>query len=108
MQKNAISQILREEIMRASIFALAFFIFILSGFVWIAYAADNGWFFGILLNKILVTAWDEPANDGTVKNAASLGGNPADAYVPLHATSRSCGSDQCIYGFDTDGSVLCR
>ncbi len=99
---------LREEVLRASIFAIAFFTLILSGFVWIAYAADNGWFFGILLNKILVTAWDDPANDGTVKNAASLGGNPASEYVPLHATNRTCGANTCIYGFDTDGSVLCR
>ncbi len=45
MQKNALSQIFREEILRAVIFGVAFFTILLSGFVGIAYAATDGGYF---------------------------------------------------------------
>ncbi len=106
MQKIAISQIIREEVLRALIFALAFFILMISGIVGVAHAAD-GWLFGNLLNTILVKAWDDPTNDGTVKNANKLGWSGASDYVRL-GTNRSCGSNQCIYGIETDGDVLCQ
>lgn len=107
MQKIAMSQIFSEEILRAVIFSVSFFAIMLSGFVGMAYAATDGGYFGILLNKILVTAWDEPTNDGTVRNANNLGGQAANTYVPV-GTNRSCGSNQCIYGFDASGDVQCR
>jgi hypothetical protein len=107
MQKSSLLRLMREEVIRALVFSIAFFILICSGFVTLAHAATDGGYFWILLNKILVTAWDSPVNDGTVKNANSLGGTPASGYVPL-GTNRTCGGNQCIYGFDASGDVLCR
>lgn len=71
MQKIAFSQILREEVVRAIIFAITFFVIMLSGFIGVAYAAEGG-LFGRLLDSILVKTWDDPTNDGTVRNAQNL------------------------------------
>lgn len=107
MQKTPFFRLFREEVMRALIFAIAFFILICTGFITLAHAASDGGYFWILLNKILVATWDDPSNDGTVKNANNLWGTPAADYVVI-GTNRTCGSNQCIYGFDAAGDVLCR
>lgn len=71
MQKNTISQILREELLRALVFGVGFFTIIGIGFVSVAHAA-NGGRFGEILNMILVSGnWENPG-DGTVKNAEKL------------------------------------
>ncbi len=107
MQKIAFSQIVREELLRASIFAVSFFVRVTLGFVGMAYAATDGWIFGNILNLILVKSWDDPTNDGTVRNANNLGWDPATAFAQLTA-NRSCEAPQCIYGFQANGDVMCR
>lgn len=54
MQKSPLSQILREEITRALVFGVSFFVILSTGFVSIAYAA-NGGKFGEILNNILAS-----------------------------------------------------
>lgn len=109
MQKIALREIIREELIRAMVFAATFFVLITAWSIGIAYAAADGWLFGNLLNQILVSAWDDPANDGTVKNAASLGWVAATSYVKLSSDPalRSCATNKCIYWFEADGSVKC-
>lgn len=80
MTKTPFFTILREEMLRALTFGLSFFLILSLGFVGIAHAA-NGGLFGELLNKMLVKSWDDPANDGTVKNALKLGGQDASGFV---------------------------
>jgi hypothetical protein len=107
MQKNAISQIIREEVLRAFVFSLAFFILMISGFIGVTYAAADGWIFGNILNSILASGdWSAPG-DGTVENANKLGWSGASAYVKISG-SRSCGGAQCIYGFDASGNIMCH
>lgn len=73
MSHTPLSHIIREEFIRAIVFTLSFaVIFCITSFS-VAYAAtSNGGKFGEILNKILVKAWDDPTNDGTVKNAEKL------------------------------------
>lgn len=76
MQKTSLLSIVREEVLRALVFGLSFFIILTSGFVGIAYAA-NGGIFGDILNKILASGnWEAPG-DGTVNNSTKLGGTDA-------------------------------
>ena len=72
MQKTALSQVIQEELTRALIFTIGFFVMLSFGFVSVAYAA-NGGAFGDMLNKILASANWETDTTGTVKNSASLG-----------------------------------
>jgi hypothetical protein len=106
MQKSRFLEIFREEVVRGSIFAVTFFSVTILAFGGVA-AAANGGLFGDLLNKLLVKSWDDPTNDGTARNAARLGNIDASQYVPLGA-NRTCGPNQCIYGFDGGGNVRCR
>lgn len=87
----------------------------LSGIIWalgfsltvgVVHAA-NGGLFGDLLNRILASGNWETDTTGTVKNAEKLGGKSASEYVSV-APGQSCGALQCIYGFDTNGNVMCR
>lgn len=52
MQKTPFSRILREELVRATVFGVGFFTILSLGFVSVAYAA-NGGKFGEVLNLIL-------------------------------------------------------
>lgn len=106
MQKTPLSQIIREEITRALIFAGVFFVIMVSGFSLTTYAAE-GWLFWELLNKILVKSWNDPTNDGTVKNAEKLNNTPASGFIKV-PTNKECGSLQCVYGIDATGEFLCR
>jgi hypothetical protein len=105
MQKIALSRIIREEVTRALVFGLAFVTIVSAWFTGVAYAA-NGGIFGDILNRILVTPWDSPVNDGTVKNATKLGGKLSTEFVPVKA-GQSCGTNKCIIGFQADGTVNC-
>jgi H+/Cl- antiporter ClcA len=73
MQKTPLSQMIREELIRASILAIGFGVMVGAGTVSVAYAANSGGEFGRILNLILLKSWDDPTNDGTVKNADKLG-----------------------------------
>ncbi|MFZ2255516.1 MAG: hypothetical protein WAW59_03960 [Patescibacteria group bacterium] len=106
MQKIALSKIMREEILRAMVFATTLFVIFFAGFSSLAYAADGG-FFGEILNKILVKNWDDPTNDGTVKNSEKLGGLPPSSYIQVQP-GQSCGPSQCITGFNPSGMVICQ
>ena len=77
------------------------------GFVGISYAASSGGIFWDILNLILVKSWDDPTNDGTVKNANNLWGEPAASYARL-GVNRSCAATECIYGIDATGNVMCH
>lgn len=106
MQKTPLSSIIWEEILRALIFGIAFFIILTTGLVGVANAA-NGGLFGDVLNKILASwDWMNPG-DGTVKNANQLDGQDSSNFIHV-GPNRSCGVPQCIYGFDAVGNVLCR
>ena len=71
MQKIALTRIMREEILRAVVFAATLFVILFAGFGTLAYAADGG-IFGQILNSILASDnWQAPG-DGTVKNANNL------------------------------------
>ena len=60
MQKTPLSMILREEILRAVVFGISFFIVLTAGFIGIANAA-NGGIFGSILNSILASGdWENP------------------------------------------------
>lgn len=82
MQKNTLPTIIREEIVRAVIFAATLFAILISGFATLAYAADGG-LFGEMLNKILVKTWNDPTNDGTVANCAKLGDKAPSEYIQV-------------------------
>jgi hypothetical protein len=104
---------MREEFVRAGFFALSLFAILFVGFGGVAVAA-NGGIFGDLMNKILVKNWDDPTNDGTVKNSERLSGKLPTEFVQLSSnpTQRSCGKNTqnkqtCIIGFENDGSVKC-
>lgn len=108
MQKIALTKIIREEIIRACTFALTLFVLLFSGFATLAYAADGG-MFGDILNKILVKTWNDPTNDGTVKNCATLGNKTPAEYVQVPPGGWSCANPTaCIYGIDGAGSPMCR
>lgn len=105
MQKSGLFALIREEVTRAIVFGVAFVVIISVGFTGVAYAA-NGGIFGDLLNKILVTPWDTPVNDGTVKNAKKFDNKDPSAFVPVKA-GQSCASNKCVIGFLPDGTVNC-
>lgn len=110
MQKTTLRTILKEEILRAITFGSVFFVIILGTLTGVAHAASGG-LFGDIMEKILgltpgqLTSY---AGDGTVKNAAKLGGNDANKFQVIATPGQSCASNQCIYGFDTSGNILCR
>lgn len=106
MQKIALAKIIREEIIRAFTFALTLFVLLFAGFGTLAYAADGG-AFGTILNKILVKAWDDPTNNGTVKNCEKLANIPATGYVKIPSGGISCGNNKCIEGIDASGVPRC-
>lgn len=104
--KNHTYTIIREEILRALVFGVSFFIILTMGLVGVANAA-NGGIFGDVLNKILASGdWSNPG-DGTVKNADQLDGLDSTNFIKP-GVNRSCAAPQCIYGFDGVGNVLCR
>lgn len=106
MQKIALSKIMREEMLRAMVFATTLFVIFFAGFGSLAYAADGG-LFGEILNKILASGnWQSPG-DGTVKNSEKLGGLPPSSYIQVQP-GQSCGASQCITGFNPDGTVICQ
>jgi hypothetical protein len=105
MQKIALSRLIREELTRALIFGVAFFIILSLGLVSVAHAA-NGGKFGEILNRILASGNWETDTTGTVANAAKLGGKLPAEFVPVKA-GQSCASNKCITGFTTDGTVQC-
>lgn len=64
---------------------------------------------GEILNQILASGnWqtENTATTITVKNAATLGGKNPNEFVALG--TQECGSNQCIYGFQPNGNVMCR
>lgn len=72
MQKNSLLTLMREEIMRAIIFASTLFIILVAGFGTVAYAA-NGGLFGDILAKILgISDITTYTGDGTVANSQKL------------------------------------
>lgn len=106
MQKLSLSQIIRQELTRALIFGVGFFIILSFGFVSIGYAA-NGWIFGDILNKILASGnWESPG-DGTVKNAERLWNRLPTEFVTAKAW-QTCGGGKCIQWFQPDGTVICE
>lgn len=110
MQKTTLRTLLREEILRAVTFGWVFFIIVIATLAWVANAASGG-LFGDIMEKILGLAPGQLPSytgNGTVQNAAKLGGNNASAFQKIATPGQSCGSNQCIYGFDTSGNILCR
>jgi hypothetical protein len=108
MQKNTVTRIMREEVLRAFVFALAFFAFLSVGFVSIAYASNGGKFWE-LLNKILASGNWESDTTGTVKNSEKLWNKPASEFVQIPTGGFSCPvSNQCIYKIGTTGTPECR
>ena len=113
MQKSVFSRLIREEFVRAGLFAFSLFAILSLGFGGVAVAA-NGGMFGELLNKVLIKSWDDPTNDGTVKNSEKLSGKLPTEFVKLSSNPalRSCGKNAqhkqtCVIGFENDGSVKC-
>ena len=107
MQKNHLFSVIREELIRASIFFFGFMILTVASIGGVAYAATSGGLFGDILSKILASNdWQNPG-DGTVKNSQKLGNFDASSYQRVMA-GQSCGANQCIYGFDMGGNVMCR
>jgi len=108
MQKIALSKIIREEILRAIVFASVLFTLLFAGFATIVYAADGGKF-GEILNQILASGnWQSPG-DGTVRNCNALWWTPASGYVRVPPAGFSCpGANTCIYGIQTNGTPMCR
>ncbi len=106
MQKNHLFSVVREELIRAIVFFSGFAILTVASIGGVAYAA-NGGLFGDILNKILASNdWQNPG-DGTVKNSQRLGYMDASMYQRV-MPGQSCGANQCIYGFDAGGNVMCR
>jgi hypothetical protein len=97
---------LYSPIIRGFVFWLSFLFTLSIGIGGIAYAANSGGKFGEMLNKILVTAWDSTTNDGTVKNSAKFNNMEPASFVTAKA-NQSCGSNKCIVGFESDGTVKC-
>lgn len=87
--------------------SIAIAIFIIGIWLLQSWASENpGGKFWELLNKILASGnWQN--SDGTVKNAQKFNGKTAQDFVPA-SKSQSCGENQCIYGFNSDGTVMCR
>jgi hypothetical protein len=108
MQKTSFFQIVREEFLRATLFFVSFFILFLATFATITSASTTGGLFGDILNRILASSDFANPGDGTVKNAEKLGGEIASTYQKISAPNQSCGTNQCIYGFDVSGNILCR
>lgn len=77
--------------------------------------AANGGLFGEIMNLILTgdrngdsgKNWEIPG-DGTVRNALTLSGISATSFQKIATPNQSCGLNQCIYGFDPSGNILCR
>lgn len=106
MQKNHLFSVIREELIRAIVFFSGFAILTVASIGGVAHAA-NGGLFGDILNRILASGdWQNPG-DGTVKNSQKLGHADASSYQRVMA-GQSCGANQCIYGFDMGGNVMCR
>ncbi len=107
MQKNSLLTLMKEEVLRAVVFASALFMILITGFGAVAYAA-NGGLFGDILAKILgvpdVTTY---VGDGSVANAQKLWGKDASNYQ-IVAPGQSCGAGKCVFGFDGGGNVMCR
>lgn len=105
MQKSAISQMIREELIRALVFGVGFLTILSFGFVGIASAASGG-IFGDVLNAILASGNWQTDTTGKVKNTEKLGGDTADKFVRVNPL-QSCAVGKCITGFNPDGSVNC-
>jgi hypothetical protein len=108
MQKIALTKIIREEVLRAIVFASVLFAILFAGFGTLAYAADGG-LFGEILNKIMVKTWNDPSNDGTVKNCEKLWGKSPSEYVQVPSGGFTCaGANTCMYKIDATGTPECR
>ncbi|MDD2693674.1 MAG: hypothetical protein PHY14_01970 [Candidatus Gracilibacteria bacterium] len=110
MQKTTLHTLLREEILRAVTFGGVFFVIVIATLAGVANAASGG-LFGDIMEKILGLTPGQLSSytgDGTVKNAAKLDGNDVSKFQKIATPGQSCGSNQCIYGFDTSGNILCR
>lgn len=107
MQKITLSRIIREEVIRALVFGISLFAILFAGFATLAYAADGGEF-GRILNLILVKSWNDPTNDGKVKNCEKLWNKLPSEYAQVWAAGFSCPGTQCIYGTQANGTPMCR
>lgn len=71
-------------------------------------ASENpGWRFWEILNTILASGNWQTDTTGKVRDSARLGGLEPHQYVRAGA-NQSCGTNQCIYGIDPSGNVMCR
>lgn len=94
--------------MRGAAFGFSALLVFFVGIFSVAYAQNPenvGGKFGEILNKILVKPWNDPQNDGTVKNATMLGGKPASSFVKAPINVKC--EDSCVSGFTQEGKVLC-
>ncbi len=107
MQKTALLNIIRQELIRALVFGLGFLTILSLGFIWIASAA-SGWIFWNILNNILASGNWETDTTGTVRNAEKLWNKLPTEFVKLNSNpaNRSC-APKCVTWFDLDGSVQC-
>lgn len=72
MQKTPLRELIQEELLRASVFFVGFFILFTLSFATISYASTSGGLFGDILNRILASGDFANPGDGTVKNADKL------------------------------------